>query len=336
MFSEFKSWLKSDKYNIGLTLMSALLPSIATFVYKFYVKKGSGVNFFSVFILSEKVYYAITAFFVFFTLFLLIYNMQSMVSVLKMKKEQIKNYMAKNCDIKIFNNELDSSYRVVRQTVIQFYFACIMIWFLWLVLYFGNFLYSCFNSVCGKFIFVEVFDFLSSTTMFVVYIILSNVTVNIEKRIKYDNGILYGVIVWLILATIWLIALITSVCNIEKNMQFVSIFSSMYASITFVLVLGKLNSNYLQVPRLFMWVLYIYAIIQAYYPIVDIEFGVVKEPIGWLNNLFPYITLLGKLFFMLTLCWVAYRRRFIFFVIHKSISLDEVPRLLTELNKEKV
>lgn len=245
MFNEFLAWLKSDKYNIGLTLMAAVLPSVVAFIYNL-CYNVNGINFVSAFVLSDKLYYGVTACFIFFTLFLLIYNMQRMTFELKIKKEQIKNYMAKNCDIKIFNRELDSSYKVVRQTVIQFYFACIMIWFLWLVLYFGKFLYACFNVYYGSFVFPEIFDFLSSTAMFSMYIILANVTVDIEKRIKYDNGFLYGIIIWLVLTTIWLFALIASCSVYDGDAKlFVSIFSSMYSSITFVLVLGKLNSNYL-------------------------------------------------------------------------------------------
>lgn len=92
-----------------------------------------------------------------------------------------------------------------------------------------------------------------------------------------------------------------------------------------------------------MWGLYFYAAIQAYTPLLESSYDtpflsgvydahIIKVIIAML----PYITLLGKVFLMLVLCWVVDYKRLIFFVIHRSVTIDQTPRLLNELNRNHV
>ncbi len=39
---------------------------------------------------------------------------------------------------------------------------------------------------------------------------------------------------------------------------------------------------------------------------------------------------------MLALCWVADKKRLIFFIIHEGVALDETPMLLDELDSDPV
>lgn len=105
-----------------------------------------------------------------------------------------------------------------------------------------------------------------------------------------------------------------------------------------MLLLGKMNSSYLKVPSIFMLLLYVYAVTQLYVPFKDSDLWMTKN--SWLdtflNYAIPYITLIGKIFLMLTICWIAVQRRFIFFVIHRSTTIDKIDDLISELNKENV
>lgn len=110
----------------------------------------------------------------------------------------------------------------------------------------------------------------------------------------------------------------------------VSISLSIFSAGTFVLMLGKINSNYMRIPNAFLMIMYLYAIIQCYIPFK----GSNELPLQIFNVAVPYITLMGKVFVLLSLCWITYKKRLIFFVIHRSTAIDNIPRMLSELNQD--
>lgn len=329
MFEELVAWIKRDKFNILLTLFAAMLPVGISWLVNGHHK------FFSLAI-EPKENYLIHTVFVFSTILVLIRNFWSTHMELTEKDDKIKSYIAKDCNIKLFHNELESSFKVVRVTVWQFYIAWIIVWLLWLTYYLGNFFFAI-NGVEVK-IFCDTLDFLTSTVIFAVYLILATVTVDMKKRLKNNIAYFYGIVLWVLIFVLWIVGVSMSntyygLISTDEAEKLVNLLLSLYSTITFTLVLGKINSNYLQIPKLFLWMLYLYAIIQAYHPFISdgYQIGVVGNV---LNFLFPYITLFGKFFLILTLCWISNKRRFLFFVIQKSVSIDEAPVLLNDLNKE--
>lgn len=341
MHEELSKWWKKDRFNIILTVGVGLLP--------FIIELGAAILNVSVdnFKVSDTYFkitikspanYLVQTIFIAVTLYVLISNRQKAYKDLSESKCQIKQYIARNGNIKIYGNDtLDQCYRVVNGTVKQFYIAWLIVWFLWLVYYLGNFLLKAYCSPMNAPIFSQTFDFLNSSAIFVIYLILTNVTVDMKKRLKNDNSFWYGLLAWVCVFTVWLALVCTAQTghiDQEQIYHLASILLSIFSAISFVLVLGKINSNYLQIPRLFLFGLYTYSIIQAYIPFIEYEkFTCVRS---FLDPAIAYITIVGKVFLMLTLCWIVNQKRLIFFVIHKSISIDEAPKWLNDLNKDTV
>lgn len=113
---------------------------------------------------------------------------------------------------------------------------------------------------------------------------------------------------------------------------------SAFGCISFVLVLGKLNSNFLSVPRVFMLILYVYAVAQAYslfyqripQPKPDSEFQPIIEVMKYI---YPWVIFLGKITLLITLSWILNKKRLIFYIVNKSLSMTLVKEQLKEFNR---
>lgn len=351
VLGEFKLWWREEKFSILLTLFAGILPLLVEWIFRWdgnttahcfrcCPSPDPGKHTFS-FEITPQANYAIQSIFIFITSFVLIRNRAKTRSELSEHEEQIKQYMARNCRIKMYNcKTLSDAFKIVKGTIGQFYDAWLIVWILWFAYYFGCFLLYSNEATKSAIIFGQVFDFLSSSIMLVVYLILTTATVNVRQRKKNDDGLWYAALAWMCIFTLCLIGIYIEGTNssdsiIYKNTTpLLSLMLSVFSAISFILVLGKMNSNFLRIPKVFLFGLYFYAIAQAYVP-----FDGCKE-LGIAGNVLqiaiPYITLIGKIFVMLTLCWIVAQKRLIFFVIHQSVSIEEAPILLNDLNKEIV
>lgn len=333
--------MKEQAANIIVTVLGGLLPivvsgSIHSFDWERTLTIEPNENF---------IYQSI---FILMTLYVLIQVRRYVMHDIKDSKEQIKQYIMKNCGLKLFDRErtADSSFRIVQETASQFFYAWLVVWLMWLVYYGGGLLISYSiepNSCCDKNmvlpIYQQIFDFLNSTAMFAIYVILTSITVNRKVRNRNEYAFLDSILVWSILLIVFIAGVVVENFApyhlLSKIMPF---YVSAISTITFVLLLGKMNSSYMKVPSIFMLLLYVYAVTQLYVPFKDSDLW--KTENSWLDTFLyyaiPYITLIGKIFLMLTICWIAVQRRFIFFVIHRSTTIDKIDDLMSELNKEKV
>lgn len=355
-YSKYKDWLREGRYQISVTVFSALLSPIVEFFIRLFSTSDKRPCCFGMHPLTDcndyYVYYSylFQAIFIFVTLFVLLYNMRYTDVTLRENKSLIANYIERNtnkrikrCDEKVF------AFKVVSVITRQFYILWVVVWVLWLIYYVGKFA-MCFPHKMGTLcyscqeisssVFELVFDFLSTAAMFGIYLVLNNVTTQFDKRSQKDYGLWNGVLFLVLLFAIWLSILLIESCEIGGRFQYSTLFVSVFSTITFVMVLGKLNSNYLQIPPLFLLVMYLYAIVQAYVPFKsDYNIACVSKvqniPTA-ISFILPYATLVGKLFVMLTLCWIVDKKRLIFFVIHKSAAMDETPVLLDELDSKPV
>lgn len=336
------AWIEREKYNIstiGAAIISAVLPELIHLI----PPKNSLINVLNLYFSNPtQNNYFIQFLFIFVTLILLFRYKSKINRELIQGKEHIIKYINKNCYHKIKNKDVAlESYNIVKTSVRQFYTAWIVVWILWLVYYLGNFLMGQKTADYVHDIFSQLFDFLTSTAMLFIYLILTNITLNIEKRRNEDDRRLwYGLLMWVFIFVILLVLLIkegttcmSSEFNDHKNLS--KLMLSVFSSMTFVLVLGKMNSHYLHIPRFLMFGMYIYAIVQAYIP-----FQGSKCMTGFAERLpgllIPYMTLLGKVFVMLTLYWIVKKKRLIFFVIHRSNAIEMTKSLLSELDQEPV
>lgn len=113
----------------------------------------------------------------------------------------------------------------------------------------------------------------------------------------------------------------------------VSFILSVYSALSFVLMLGKLNSFYLHIPRGLFYGLYCYAVAQMlHFLILDYEtmrhleihiVQVFPNLMNHLNLIFLYITLIGKMLLALTLSWMIFEARFICYIAQTSLEITE-------------
>lgn len=342
--SKYIDWLWSERYQLSVTVFAALIPMI--------IKNLLDLSFGGTCLCcptsnsevenNSRIFcynYLFQAIFIFVTLFVLIYNKRNTDDTLRKNKKLIANYIERYTYKRIRKcEEKYMAFNIVSAITRQFYIMWIVVWLLWLIYYMGMYL-MCITNKSNELscqIFGQVFDFLSTAAMFGIYIILNNVTTQFEKRSQKDHGLWNAILFLVLLFTIWI-----SLLLIETNRpQYSTLFVSAFSATTFVLVLGKLNSNYLQIPPFFLLVMYIYAIFQAYIPFKSsdniVSVSKVENISKAISFVFPYATFIGKIFVMLTLCWIVDKKRLIFFIIHKSAALDETPVLLDKLDCEPV
>lgn len=342
MFKNTTAFLKKQTANIIVTILGGLIPLIVNWIIKIFKKQD--IN--DVFIISPEKNYIFQSIFVLVTLYVLIQVRRYVVNDISNSEEQIKQYIRKNCGLRIFNREETSAsaFRTVQETAHQFFNTWLVVWLMWLVYYGGGlfltFSLNTYNNCCNNMvldIYQQVFDFFNSTAMFAIYIILTNVTVNRKVRNHNEYAFLDSILAWAILLIVFIAGIIVENCAPRCLFaKIIPFYVSAISAITFVLLLGKMNSSYLKIPSIFMLFLYLYAIIQLYIPFRDLCI----QNNCWLRQFLckslPYITLLGKFFLMLTICWIAVQRRFIFYVIHRSTTIDKIDDLMSELNKENV
>ncbi len=359
MIENLKNWWKAERYNILLTIFAALIPLMITWCVGWdqsalkdanthIIKQGveSELLWWA---MGEKSNYAVQTVFIGITLFVLIRTRHATTEELDNSKGQIMLYILKNCSLKDYNNESkEKTYSNVKEMVRYFYIAWLVVWFLWLAYYLGNYFLAYQDNDDLKFGYRQIVNFMNSSAMFGVYNIIGNASISMEKRLNSFTSYWFSLFGWFILFICCIVGILVDVNNPYTTIGLrahscVIVLNAMFSIITMVLVLGKLNSVYLQIPRLFMWGLYFYAAIQAYTPLLESSYDtpflsgvcddlLVKVVIAML----PYITLLGKVFLMLVLCWVVDYKRLIFFVIHRSVTIDQTPRLLNELNRNHV
>lgn len=272
------------------------------------------------------------------------------------QSEQIKRYLRTNFNLKDENEpSLNVAHAVVSGTAKQFFCAWIVIWLLWLGYYSG----VCFSSLVPQNdyflkvlmpLYRNVFNFLSSAVLFTIYLILTEATVHTRARNKSKSFILNGFTLLMVLALLFALPSLYAVSLPYSSdvypmcMIFISLFLSIFSAISFTLIIGKLNSAYLQIPVAYIVILYFYAISQAYEPLSTIYemyfvgqkkscYPELQSIIGLLYDVIPYITLLGKVFLMLTLMWITNNQRIIFYIIHRSIALEEAPSSLKKFQR---
>lgn len=307
---------------------------------------------------------------------LVIYRLRRSILITTTKKPRLFTYIREKCNLR--NQSVENVYKslhVVEKTVTQFYYAWIILWVVFFIYYGSN---LCFHYLDGirflsfdenKKIMIQnginnSFNYLSSTIMLVLFIILNSVTVSLKER-KYRNEFALSVMFIIFFGCIILFPTFYSFSlhslSYIKLQLFISFILGLYSAFTFVLVLGKLNTN-LQIPRFFFYCLYIYALIQTFqflfsaYPkfehiicscndmhirinydclcatpefhTCNCDSSVIGQFASYwkkLNLIFQYATLIGKVFLSLTLLWIAYESKLIYFLIHQNLTIKDLP-----------
>lgn len=189
-------------------------------------------------------------------------------------------------------------------------------------------------------------DFMSSAVLFFIYLLLNDVTVRRKERNIRGKSMLDGIIVMVIIALFFIVPSLYSLTlsgECYYIIQFwIALLLGFVSAITFTLLLGKLNSLYLQLPDILLYGLYIYAIAQTLMPLSLLcrfpqEMSIIKsENIGIsqiLYESFQTISLIGKMLLMLSILWITDKKRLVFYMIHRSLSLTSTPSALKTYNR---
>ncbi len=351
----WRKWYNQYKDQILWTVIGAILSTLLGIICEYYFTGESkrpfnAVDFFK---LTPQLNHFVQTLVIMISLVKLISIRRSILKDLE-SPNYIIDYLIDNCNIVRYSEDDDNTrLRIITKTVSQFYNGWILVWLLWLAYYMGNFLLVLIDNGgipithkteginnISQIIYSQIFDFLTSLTLLFIYIILNYPTVELSKR-GFENDIFIkncpifiGIIVMFIIGLIHE-AQVATIDDLELP-NLISVSLSIFSALSFILVLGKINSNYLRIPKWFIVSMYVYAIIQCYVPLSQVHFGKDLFSISLIDVLIPYITLCGKVIVFLSLSWLGFEKRFIFFVIHKSTEMDNIPSQLAELNWTRV
>lgn len=345
MSKEFKSWFQKEKLNIFLAIFCALIPCFSNVVL-------SVISISQIEISKGETHNVVLSFsqFIIALIGLLVVSLRYKPTAIEevSKGYALQDYIEDVCRIKqTQNNDSSIAYKVVKSIVKQFYNSWIIIWVIWL-LYFGVETLFALLKISGNmwleknaFGVLSVLDFLSSSALFGMYIILNHITVDIARRTeKHYSDVYWAVIAIIVLFFIGMVLyLFYMFAPSDKDIYglYIKVLLSAFGAFSFVLVLGRLNSGYLNVPPVFIMILYVYAIAQAYsYLYIGHESIIIpkyESITRGINYIFPLILTVGKGVLLLTLSWVLDEKRLIFYIVHKSLSITQMKGQLKEFNR---
>lgn len=200
MHDEFKAWLRNDWLNIALTIFCAIIPLIPEIFW--YVQGETQSSETSIKGgLENKFFYISLCQFLIALIGLFIVSLRyKPTAILDVSNQRsLQDYIEDVCNIKQTDkNDSNTAYNVVKSIVRQFYNAWIIIWVIWLA-YFGvdMICHSLPEIRCNKLLrmnlfgILSLFDFLGSSALLGVYIILNHVTVDIARRTDKHYSYVY-------------------------------------------------------------------------------------------------------------------------------------------------
>lgn len=337
-------WLHSEKVNIFITAVIptfiGILPAIVTFF-----DKRSGNSFYD--IVKNDIFINSMQLVVICCTILVIFRIRKKILVTKMMGQRLSSYIMEKCNLRDQNEEsVNNSLDVIKEIMKQFYYAWIALWTVFFVYYSGSLCFVILNNVhfvshCCELTkqivncYNNIFNYLSSTAMFVIFIILNSATVMINER-RNGRGIICAVFLIVIFGCVILLPTFYSFSlfgmSYFKLQLLLTIILGFYSAFSFVLVLGKLNYS-LYIPRFIFYGLYVYALVQMFQflftPIPQKGFcwGSFSDFSSYLETfevIFKYITLVGKVCLSLTMLWIVFDSKIIYVVIQQSQAITEM------------
>ena len=363
MLTRIKSWYQEDKKDILWTVVGAVLSTIMGLLCQYwldikpspdYVPQKDfialipyGKGFIDFICMSDLANYGIQSLFILIALYILVHGRIHTLREIQ-NEDQITNYTLQNCNVRTFNAADNSvRYHIIKKATRDFYTFWILVWTIWFAYYFGNFCFCLieefvkssdqkFRLASCQTVYSQTLDYISSTVLLLIYGVLTNLTLK-KKDVDEESSNLWVGGIFLIFLTIGFVIGVINETLFWKDtdsihINVVSVALSVYAAISLILVLGKITSNYLKIPTFFLICMYFYAVIQCYIPFRNEPL----TPSAYFYAFVPYLTLFGKVFILLSLCWMSYQKRLIFFLIHRRSAMETIPRMLSNLNRELV
>lgn len=359
---EFYAWLRRDKFSIALSIFCAILPLLS----------GINIDAKSEFIqfLWKHTTAIINILFLLVTLIALT-GTRFLINRDKKKSGElfayVKLHFGENC--LLFNMGEHKLFRQMSAGVSQFYYSWLLVWGIWLSLYTANFIFDIYTentllSSLEKYSLVQSKNFVenflnlaNSVVFFFIYLIITISTIDAKSIESRQRALHIGVILLLFMAIfiffIEFFSLPMPCCNYFQVQFWIRLLVGIIAIVAMVSVIGRLDSSYLGIPQWLIIVLYLYAGIQAFYPLLyvvkcDVD-KILWECISWdtyltakcniagtgiLQSFVSTISILGKFCLFLMIRWIATQKRFLFYLLQKANSKSESVAMWREFYKK--
>lgn len=371
--SSYKQWWQDETWALVLTVLCPIIATSFTVLGYFkdfkLLSPNWGLEEFT------NLLYAFQTLFMGIVFFYIWGHKDKIVRRLLQKEDLIETYFKREYHVTDEEDfPIEERFAAIRHSVARFYQGWMALWLVWLF-YNGVMLLvgitggrvSSASYTYNMFVFRCIMEMVGCIILFYIYLVLNNVTIFKEYRQDYSSAdfrlgaIFLSSCIITILALFIRAASIPTVQDAFVPMLLVSLALGLFSTFTFVLVLGKLNSYYLQIPILLSIFVYIFAIAQMFAPLELIASGwdcikdgvavttIPYEVVGpdrsyrifdvqvsspvlddktclyleKLNFYFLFFSMVGKLALALVLYWTVYKFRFIYFVITKNLALTE-------------
>lgn len=371
--SSYKLWWQDEKWTLVLTVLCPIIATSFTVLayfkdFKLPFPKWGLAEF-------TNLLYAFQTLFMGIVFFYLWGHKDKIIKRLLHKENLIMLYFKRECHINDDEDfPIEERFAAIKHSVARFYQGWMALWLTWLFYDGVMLVLGMTGDKIGSatytyniFVFRCVMEIVSSAILFYIYLVLNNVTISKEYREDYSSADFRLGAIFLSLCIIAILALFIRAASIPAMqeafapMLLVSLALGLFSTFTFVLVLGKLNSYYLQIPIFLNILVYMFAIAQVFAPLELVASGwesikdgvvvttlpceligsdrnyrifdvVVSSPVlknaicyhlEKLNFYFLLFSMLGKLALALVLYWTVYKFRFIYFVITKNLALTE-------------
>ena len=342
--NSFSSWLIKDKFTITLTVVCSVAPFLIQ-----NIAKWAEVSLFSADFFSDlfSILFIVTV----------LYWILSKSKFIKDKQEQKKvilhDYVVEEfgSHSELGNENVDSLFGRMHMTLKQFYYGWIVVWIIWLVMYTEKLIYYCYENYGNSYymmdevmmkrmnyFFLNFMNLFNSCVIFFVYMVITISTVN-HKRSDNNRGQMHVGMIFL--GFLWFVCCIIEIFSLYYDQDaydiiqfYLQLTIGIFASISFMSVLGRLNSSYLNMPQWVVMCLYFYSAIQITYPLTYNNILDKISVYGSLNftTLLALLAFLGKVFLFIIIRWIMIDNRFLFFILHKANAMSESDRILKEFN----
>ena len=289
-----------------------------------------------------------------FCTFAVLIRIHGWILVNENEKEWLKVYLRKwSTKMDKSKEAIETTTRIVSFICNLFYSMWLVIWVLFLMYYSTNLIFEIlFDSAqaCDTLDYVQtrnfirnILNFSSSAVMYCMYIILNNASIQRRMRPEindhsFERSIILLVILFFIVTIFNVYGTLLCEDLYGKYQFIVSLCLAGFSTLSFILLLGRLNSNHLMIPNSLLYGLYLYAMIQLFAPFMDIwvkmegNSGIIELYVkpgeiidDYLYSIFQYLTFIGKMILTITIIWIAKGYRLIYFVLYKSLSLEQTP-----------
>lgn len=414
----FYGWLIHEKFSVGLAIFCAFFPILLTSDLGFFKVKNAPDTTIAWIckIIYTYPFQVANILFVFVALILLA-KINLLIDNDEEKTERlfyyVKEVFGENSTLAQY--EPKDLFDRLRIGIQQFYFSWIAVWTIWLALYIVKFVLCIYNEHFEQSTQVvamgcnneQLFrlgnllenslNLLNSFIILFIYLVITIATVR-AKTLANTNlrsmsiGFCFIVLLGILYFAVDVFSLFSLNTTDYNALQFkIRFFIGIVATVSLMALLGRFNTNYLDIPQWLMMCMYLYAAIQMLYPYthsrnttealpntinvsynainishstINVSYDVMnvpqdtikdlrkvvktlqnatddsrgaintsQRPHGDMSQTLFVVAFMGKIGLFFVLRWIAQRKRFLFFLLHKGHTLSDANAMLRKFNK---